>query len=167
MPLWESDAIAEGEVFEPRGQHDRHSSSRLGEQVPPGLVPAPHADVHARLVDTRVPGSRNRVGVRSPIFVRDEGCSRNSTVEPGCFDDIRHPGARSWFRTGVADLLTMSAEYLDLLDRYGVGWVELRTDRPGRTTYEDDVQIVAVPLAYPADWPFAPAVSTGVAARRC
>ena len=90
-----------------------------------------------------------------------------STVEPGCFDDIRHPGARSWFRTGAADLLTMSAEYLDLLDRYGVGWVELRTDRPGRTTYEDDVQIVAVPLAYPADWPFAPAVSTGVAARRC
>ncbi|MEJ8283910.1 hypothetical protein [Curtobacterium citreum] len=90
-----------------------------------------------------------------------------STVEPGCFDDIRHPGARSWFRTGAADLLTMSAEYLDLLDRYGVGWVELRTDRPGRTTYEDDVQIVAVPLAYPADWPFAPAVSTGVAAPRC
>lgn len=90
-----------------------------------------------------------------------------SSVEPGCFDDIRHPGARSWFRTGAADLLTMSAEYLDLLDRYGVGWVELRTDRPGRTTYQDDVQIVAVPLAYPADWPFAPAVSTGVAARRC
>lgn len=90
-----------------------------------------------------------------------------STVEPGCFDDIRHPGARSWFRTGAADLLTMSAEYLDLLDRYGVGWVELRTDHPGRTTYEDDVQIVAVPPAYPADWPFAPAVSTGVAARRC
>lgn len=89
-----------------------------------------------------------------------------STVEPGCFDDIRHPGARSWFRTGAADLLTMSAEYLDLLDRYGVGWVELRTDHPGRTTYEDDVQIVAVPPAYPADWPFAPAVSTGVAARR-
>lgn len=90
-----------------------------------------------------------------------------SSVAPGCFDDVRHPGARSWFRTGAADLLTMSAEYLDLLDRYGVGWVELRTDRPGRTTYEDDVQIVAVPLAYPADWPFAPAVSTGVAARRC
>lgn len=90
-----------------------------------------------------------------------------STVEPGCFDDIRHPGARSWFRTGAADLLTMSAEHLDLLDRYGVGWVELRTDHPGRTTYEDDVQIVAVPPAYPADWPFAPAVSTGVAARRC
>ncbi|QZQ55628.1 hypothetical protein KZI27_01795 [Curtobacterium sp. TC1] len=90
-----------------------------------------------------------------------------STVEPGCFDEVRNPGARSWFRTDATDLLTMSAEYLDLLDRYGVGWVELRTDRPGRTTYEDDVQIVAVPLAYPADWPFAPAVSTGVAAPRC
>ena len=90
-----------------------------------------------------------------------------STVAPGCFDEVRNPGARSWFRTDATDLLTMSAEYLDLLDRYGVGWVELRTDRPGRTTYEDDVQIVAVPLAYPADWPFAPAVSTGVAAPRC
>lgn len=77
MPLWESDAIAEGEVFEPRGQHDRHSRGRLGEQVPPILVPTPNADVHTGPVDTRVPGPRNRVGVRSPIFMRDEGCSRN------------------------------------------------------------------------------------------
>jgi hypothetical protein len=79
-----------------------------------------------------------------------------STVQPECFDEVRNPGARSWFRTDATDLLAMSAAYLDLLDRYDVAWMELRTVHPGRITYEDDVQIVAVPLAYPVDWPFAP-----------
>ncbi len=44
--------------------------------------------------------------------------------------------------------------YLALLDRYDVAWVELRTTSPGRVTYADDVQIVAVPLTYPEHWPF-------------
>ncbi len=43
---------------------------------------------------------------------------------------------------------------LELLDRYDVRWVELRTNTPGRITYEDDVQVVAVPFSYPDDWPF-------------
>jgi hypothetical protein len=88
-----------------------------------------------------------------------------STVQPECFDETRNPGARSWFRRGAAELIAMSGEYLDLLDRHGVAWVELRTDHPGRITYEDDVQIVAVPLVYPADWPFAPSVRGSAAAR--
>jgi len=33
-----------------------------------------------------------------------------------------------------------------------VPWTELRTRTPGRITYEDDVQVVAVPYTYDADW---------------
>ncbi|MFK4481812.1 hypothetical protein [Curtobacterium sp. AB7] len=77
-----------------------------------------------------------------------------STVETRLFDEARNPGTRSWFRTSATALLTMSADYLDLLDRYGVAWVELRTNSPGRIAYQDDVQIVAVPLTHPSDWPF-------------
>lgn len=77
-----------------------------------------------------------------------------STVDPDCYDPRVNPGARSWFRAGATELLTMSAGYLDLLDRYRVPWVELRTDAPGRITYEDDVQVVAVPFTHRGDWPF-------------
>lgn len=73
-----------------------------------------------------------------------------STVSPDCYAD---PGARSWFKVTAIDLLALTGEYVALLDRYGVPWVELRTDAPGYLTYEDDVQIVAVPFRYPDDWP--------------
>ncbi|RPE74729.1 hypothetical protein EDF28_3788 [Curtobacterium sp. PhB137] len=79
-----------------------------------------------------------------------------STVEPNCYDPTLHPGARSWFRADATTLLAMSVGYLDLLDRYRVPWVELRTTSPGRITYEDEVQIVATPMDQSHDWPFRP-----------
>lgn len=78
-----------------------------------------------------------------------------STVERECYDPLSNPWARSWFRSSAGELLTFTSGYLDLLDRYGVGWAELRTRVPGRVVYEDDVQVVAVPPVYPDDWPFA------------
>lgn len=75
-----------------------------------------------------------------------------STVVPGCYDQQTHPGARAWFKVGSAAPLAATGEYLDVLDRYGVGWVELRTAHPGHVTYGDDVQVVAVPYTYEADW---------------
>lgn len=77
-----------------------------------------------------------------------------TSVVADCYDPIENPGARSWFRSSASELLELTQGYLDLLDRYGVRWVELRTNTPGRITYEDDVQVVAVPFAYPDDWPF-------------
>ncbi|WP_259363493.1 hypothetical protein [Microbacterium esteraromaticum] len=77
-----------------------------------------------------------------------------TTVIPDCYDPVDHPGAGSWFKSSATSLLELTREYLDILDRYGVLWVELRTATPGRITYEDDVQAVAVPFAYPGDWPF-------------
>jgi hypothetical protein len=83
----------------------------------------------------------------------DELYADPSTADPRCYDPVAHPGARSWFKASAADLLVVAADYLGLLDRYGVPWVELRTASPGRVVYEDDVQVVAVPHSYPDDWP--------------
>lgn len=77
-----------------------------------------------------------------------------TTVVADCYDSIMNPGARSWFKSSAAELLELARGYLDLLDRYDVRWVELRTSSPGRVTYEDAVQVVAVPFRYPDDWPF-------------
>ncbi len=78
-----------------------------------------------------------------------------TTVVPECYDANIHPGAAAWFRSSATDLLELTSSYLALLDRYDIPWVQLRTARPGRIVYADDVQVVAVPLAYPDDWPFA------------
>ena len=77
-----------------------------------------------------------------------------TSVIADCYDPVANPGARSWFKSAANELLNLTRGYLELLDRYGVRWVELRTNTPGRITYEDDVQVVAVPFAYPDDWPF-------------
>ncbi|WP_246132510.1 hypothetical protein [Microbacterium mitrae] len=77
-----------------------------------------------------------------------------SSVVADCYDPIANPGARSWFKATAEELLTLTRGYLELLARYDVRWVEPRTDSPGRITYEDDVQVVAVPFVYPDGWPF-------------
>lgn len=77
-----------------------------------------------------------------------------STVVADCYDPVLNPGARSWFTSSARELLELTRGYLDLLDRYGVRWVELRTSTPGRVTYEDAVEVVAVPFTCPEDWPF-------------
>jgi len=77
-----------------------------------------------------------------------------TSVSPDCYDPTSNPGARAWFKHDANDLLAMTCEYLDLLDRYHVGWVELKTASPGRIVYEDAVQVVAVPPTFEGDWPF-------------
>ncbi len=77
-----------------------------------------------------------------------------TTVVPDCYDHNRNPGARSWFSAEAVHLLDMTAPYLDLLDRYSVPWTRITSRTPGRIVYRDDVQVVAVPYAYPTDWRF-------------
>lgn len=78
-----------------------------------------------------------------------------STVDPDCYHPVANPGARAWFRHSATELLELTSGYLDLLDRYELPWVELRTSTPGRIVFEDHVQVVAVPFRFPDDWPFA------------
>jgi hypothetical protein len=79
-----------------------------------------------------------------------------TTVAADCYNSALNPGARSWFKAVSSQLLEMTAEYLNLLRRYGVPWMALRTRNPGRLVYADEVQVVAVPHTYPEHWPFQP-----------
>lgn len=72
-----------------------------------------------------------------------------TTVDPHCYD---HPGARSWFRDDAVELIDLAREVCEILDRYDVLWVELRSTHPGHITYSDRVQVVANPFGYPDDW---------------
>lgn len=74
-------------------------------------------------------------------------------ITADCYDPQMNPGARAWFKGDASELIEAARAYLHLLDRSGVGWVELRTARPGRVVHEDAVQVVAVPYRYPDDWP--------------
>ncbi|MFK5688746.1 hypothetical protein ACI3EY_03695 [Ornithinimicrobium sp. LYQ92] len=76
--------------------------------------------------------------------------------DPTAYDPVRHPGATSWFKDPeAAGLIERAREYLELLDRYGVPWVELRTRTPGVVHYEDEVQVVSTAYQFAEHWPFA------------
>ena len=76
-----------------------------------------------------------------------------TAATPDCYDAERNPRARAWFKSSATELLVMTHDYLALLDRYNIGWMELRTSNPGRVTHEDAVQVIAVPPTYEVDWP--------------
>lgn len=74
---------------------------------------------------------------------------------PDCYDADVRPGAAAWFKTdGGLHLIERTQFYLGLLDQYSCPWVELRSTHPGHIHYEDDVQVVVTPYAFPEDWPF-------------
>jgi hypothetical protein len=55
------------------------------------------------------------------------------------------PGAAAWFRTSATRFLAPVPGYLAIMDAHGLGYVEMRSDAPGRIVYEDDFQVIAVP----------------------
>jgi len=66
------------------------------------------------------------------------------------------PRAISWFVAGgerSTALRTLAEDVARLLARYGIATRVVRTTDPGRITFADDVQVVAVPRT-DADWPF-------------
>jgi hypothetical protein len=66
-----------------------------------------------------------------------------ASVDPTLFDGTMPVSC--WFKVTAIHLLERVPDYLALLDRYQVGWVERRSDNPGWIRYEDDVQIVVTP----------------------
>lgn len=66
-----------------------------------------------------------------------------ATVDPTLFDGS--VPVSCWFRSSASHLLDRVPGYLDLLDRYQVGWVERRSEYPGQIRYQDDVQVVVTP----------------------
>ena len=70
----------------------------------------------------------------------------NPTItHPDVYDRALNPAAAAWFRVSATHLTQMVEDYLDLLTRYRVHWVESRSDDPGHVIYSDDVQVVVVP----------------------
>lgn len=59
----------------------------------------------------------------------------------------------SWFRTDASAFLGRTAGYLDLLDRYGVAWVELRGDDVGPAIAADEHQVTVVAVHDPGRLP--------------
>ena len=66
-----------------------------------------------------------------------------ATADPTLFDGS--VPVSCWFKDTATHLLDRVPGYLDLLDRYRVGWVERRSDNPGWIRYQDDVQVVVTP----------------------
>jgi len=68
------------------------------------------------------------------------------SVNPKLWDKAVYPVVACWFKESAAGhLLTRLPTYLDLLDRYGVGWVARTSADPGVIRYADEVQIVVTP----------------------
>jgi hypothetical protein len=66
-------------------------------------------------------------------------------IDPTVYDRTLNLHAQAWFKTTAVHLLERIPGYLDLLNRYGVPWEELRSAAPGHVLYEDDVQVVVRP----------------------
>ena len=66
-------------------------------------------------------------------------------VDPSLFDKTLHPLLSCWFKADAAHLVNRVDGYLELLDRYGIGWQRCESDDPGRVLYEDEYQVVVEP----------------------
>jgi hypothetical protein len=60
-------------------------------------------------------------------------------------DAYAHPLAAAWFKATSGSLVARVDGYLAILDTHRVAWQRLETTDPGRVTYEDDYQVVAIP----------------------
>lgn len=87
----------------------------------------------------------DRAWWRSHTSLVEERCPDPATFHPAVYDRRRHPEARVYYRSDALQLIDLARRFLDLLDRYAVGWREIRTYDPGRVLYADDVQVVAEP----------------------
>ncbi|RZS61903.1 HAD superfamily hydrolase (TIGR01509 family) [Xylanimonas ulmi] len=129
------------------------------DQRAPGFVrfegPAPHARGHR----TGVFALANNLAHTGRLAPEDRAWWRRSndwcnaaypdpsTIDPLVYDRTVNPGAQAWFKATAVHLIDKTREYLGLLDRYGVAWIERHSTVPGRVVYEDDVQVVVVPDA--------------------
>lgn len=70
-----------------------------------------------------------------------------SDSQPEIYDRGLNPGAVAWFKDSAQHLLERVEPYLSLLDAHQIGWEKLESDAPGIIIYEDDVQVIATPIA--------------------
>ncbi|MFB7708439.1 hypothetical protein [Streptomyces sp. NPDC056105] len=62
------------------------------------------------------------------------------------YDPALNPGAVAWFKNSAVDLIRRVDGYLELLAAHGVECHRLESSNPGRVVYEDEHQIVVMPV---------------------
>ncbi|MGZ4547118.1 MAG: hypothetical protein ACXVXT_17165 [Blastococcus sp.] len=67
-------------------------------------------------------------------------------VDPKVYDPDLNPGAVAWFRATALTCLERVPGYLAILDAHGIPWERVEAHHAGRVVYEDDLQVVAVPV---------------------
>jgi hypothetical protein len=70
-----------------------------------------------------------------------------SEIDRTLFDAPSIPAPNAGSRTSAEYLIAKVRCYLELLDRYGVGWVQRKDENPGQVLYKDEVQIVVAPFS--------------------
>ncbi|MFI6769302.1 hypothetical protein [Streptomyces sp. NPDC050355] len=78
-----------------------------------------------------------------------------SDVDPTVYDRDLNPGAVAWFKATAVHLLARAEGYLDLLAQHEVPCERVESTDPGRVIYEDDEQVVVVPVTPLPDHPAA------------
>lgn len=70
-----------------------------------------------------------------------------TAVDPTVYDHAVNPRAAGWFKTTAQHLLARIDGYLAILDDHQVPWVRVEAPTPpGKVIYEDEYQIVVVPI---------------------
>jgi hypothetical protein len=67
-------------------------------------------------------------------------------ADPTVYDRRVNPGAVAWFRASATACLARVPGYLAVLDAHGVPWERVEALSAGRVVYEDELQVVAVPV---------------------
>ncbi|WP_406065887.1 hypothetical protein OG462_40610 [Streptomyces sp. NBC_01077] len=76
----------------------------------------------------------------------DANYTNPSRIDPQVYDPKVHPGAVAWFKSSAEVLIKRVDGYLELLAAHGVECRRLVSSNPGRVIYEDENQIVVVPV---------------------
>ncbi|WP_394426142.1 hypothetical protein [Streptomyces sp. SGAir0957] len=76
----------------------------------------------------------------------DANYTNPTTVDPKIYDPAVHPGAVAWFKASATHLIERVDGYLALLSAHGLACRRLASSDPGEIVYEDEDQIVVVPV---------------------
>lgn len=67
-------------------------------------------------------------------------------TDPSVYDTAVHPGASAWFKATAHLFIERVDGYLAILDAHEVPCVKVSSANPGAVIYEDEHQVVVLPL---------------------
>ncbi|MFF1401178.1 hypothetical protein ACFVZD_46720 [Streptomyces sp. NPDC058287] len=76
----------------------------------------------------------------------DANYTNPTSVDPEIYDRDVHPGAVAWFKVSAEHLIERVGGYRELLAAHGIECRRLESSSPGQVIYEDENQVVVVPV---------------------